>query len=176
MSRRNKRKGFRDNWASQTDIGKRYGMSAIAVGKVLAEHGLRDATTRLATPKALTDGWCVETPLQSGAMHYMWAIGKVRDLLGRDGHATITRAEREANELIATIKHSVALSADGNDKLAFLQMDYVFLEVPTKDRPEIAKHLRAKGYGEYAEGWWDELRSPNVVQGPVQSPARLTVD
>jgi len=44
---------FKKTWASQSNIGKKFGLSAIAIGKILLVHGLRDSETKLPTSKAI---------------------------------------------------------------------------------------------------------------------------
>lgn len=42
-------------WSNQTDLGKKFGISAIAVGKILVEAELKDPITKRATKKALSE-------------------------------------------------------------------------------------------------------------------------
>lgn len=50
-----KKKRFGDLWKNQTELGKKFGLSAIAVGKILTERGLKDG--KAATKKALDEGY-----------------------------------------------------------------------------------------------------------------------
>jgi hypothetical protein len=75
---------FRDSWGNQTELGKRVGLSAVAVGKKLKELGLRDAHGA-ATDIALRDGYCKATPLKDGTPFFMWNIRKVMQLLNPSG-------------------------------------------------------------------------------------------
>jgi hypothetical protein len=47
-----KEKKFNQIWSNQTNLGKRFGLSAIAVGKILVKEGLKDQKTKSATEKA----------------------------------------------------------------------------------------------------------------------------
>ena len=66
-----KEKKFDQIWSNQTDLGKRFGLSAIAVGKLLVEEGLKDQKTKLATEKALNEGYAKSTPLKDGTPYFM---------------------------------------------------------------------------------------------------------
>jgi hypothetical protein len=77
------KKKFNQLWSNQTELGKRFGISAIAVGKLLIDAGLKDPTTKLATAKALEGEYAKATPLKDGTPYFMWSIGKVRMLIGQ---------------------------------------------------------------------------------------------
>lgn len=146
-------KKFAQTWASQTDIGKKFGLSAVAVGKLLLASGLRDPATKLATPRALEEGWCVATPLKTGELHYMWHIEKVRTLLKEQGQVQLCREEMMANELIQTVKSANRYLESGDDKLGYLMLESAFGEVPKGMRQAVGQWLSKKGYAQYAEGW-----------------------
>lgn len=80
----NKKTKFRDRYVSMSDIGRKVGMSARAIGAKLKELNLREANGD-ATAKALEDGLAVFTPLKDGTKHYMWDKHKVVQLLGGSG-------------------------------------------------------------------------------------------
>ena len=69
---------FRNKWKSQTDIGKYFGLSAIAVGKILIEHGLKNKATKLATEKAIKQYYAVEKALKDGTIFFMWNFKKMQ--------------------------------------------------------------------------------------------------
>ena len=66
-----KEKKFDQIWSNQTDLGKRFGLSAIAVGKLLVEEGLKDQKTKSATKKAQNEGYAKSTPLKDGTPYFM---------------------------------------------------------------------------------------------------------
>jgi len=43
-----KKKKFTQIWSNQTDLGKKFGISAVAVGKILIQHELKDPQTKQA--------------------------------------------------------------------------------------------------------------------------------
>jgi ribonuclease HI len=75
---------FRDNWANQTELGRRFGMSPAQLGRALKELGLRDQGG-IATPQALEGGYCTSTPLRNGTPFFMWHIERVSRLLTDNG-------------------------------------------------------------------------------------------
>jgi len=79
-----KEKKFTQMWSNQTNLGKKFGLSAIAVGKLLVGEGLKDPTTKLATKKALEEGYAKSTPLKDGTPYFMWSINKIRPLIEKD--------------------------------------------------------------------------------------------
>ena len=79
-----KKKKFSQIWSNQTDLGKKFGLSAIAVGKILIEHGLKDLQTKYATEKALTSGYAKSTPLKKGTPYFMWNYQMVKSLIQQE--------------------------------------------------------------------------------------------
>jgi hypothetical protein len=142
---------FRNNWATQSEIGKKFGVSAVAVGKILNENGLRDLSTKLPSEKAMSEEWCVSTPLKDGTPHYMWSIKKVEGLIGQQGVKAIDKSEQVADEIIRQIKTSNRLLDRGEDKLAYLGLEAAFDEVAKDLREKVAQQLISKGYAEYAK-------------------------
>ena len=124
-----KKKKFRDVWGSQTDIGKRFGISAIKVGKILVQHDLKDQETKHATPKALNEGYAKSTPLKNGTPHYMWNLQKVSKIL-RKQYTPLSQVEYWINEVkVALYKANQSLEI-AEDKLAYLMYDAIYEEVP----------------------------------------------
>lgn len=66
-----KRSTFANTWVNQTNLSKHFGMSAIAVGKELAELGLKGADKQ-PTARALSEGFCRSTSLKDGTPFFMW--------------------------------------------------------------------------------------------------------
>jgi hypothetical protein len=74
-----------NNYATMKHIGRDYGLTSHALGKLLKEHGLRTEDGK-PTPKAF-DIKIVEQK-HNGPDHYIWAwhVRKTRMLLERLGH------------------------------------------------------------------------------------------
>jgi hypothetical protein len=62
---------FTDLWANQTNLGKQFGLSAIAMGKKLKELGLQGEVGK-PTVQALVEGYCTSTPLKDATPFFMW--------------------------------------------------------------------------------------------------------
>ena len=74
---------FGNRYRSATEIGRSFGISAIALGKALDAAGLRDPVTRQPTPAALGAGFAVSPPLKDGPPHFMWDRHLARRRAGR---------------------------------------------------------------------------------------------
>lgn len=134
-----KKKKF--NWASQTEIGKRYGLSGIAVGKILISCGLKAGNK--ATEKAISEGYATFTPLKDGTHHYMWNISKVKPLLEKE-HPPLSKVDLWANKVKSIIKHADKLLDEG-DKVGYWMMDCAFEDVPA----ELVVQVKEKVNHEY---------------------------
>lgn len=67
-----KKPKFSDIWINQTNLGKQFNLSAVAIGKKLKEMGLREASGAPST-KALEEGYCKSTPLKDGTPFFFVA-------------------------------------------------------------------------------------------------------
>jgi hypothetical protein len=74
MSKKHPR--FRDLWVNQTELGRHFGMSAVAIGKKLQEVGLR-TEQKEPSEQAKADGYCRYTPMKDGTPFYLWNKEKV---------------------------------------------------------------------------------------------------
>ena len=100
MSKRKSR--FTKVWGSATDIGRQFGMSAIAVNRRLEERGLRDPARKCPTEVALAEGWALATPLANGIPHFMWSRHLVGDLLKQTA-STLSPSEIKTEALLRDI-------------------------------------------------------------------------
>ena len=135
----NKKTKFNQMWSNQTNLGKKFGLSAIAVGKLLIEAGLKDPTTKLATEKALKEGYAKSTPLKDDTPYFMWNIEKVRPLIAKD-HEQISKVDYWVNEVLAIYKEAQELDDAGNEKIARFMCEEAFEDVPKM----ILEDVRAK--------------------------------
>lgn len=117
------KKKFQQIWASATDIGRRFGISAVEVHQRLQAAGLRDEHTRAPTEKAVAAGWAISTPLRDGTPHFMWNATKVSGLLRQGAQ------ELDAREVAfeAFLRDVLALereaSETGSDKALYVYID-----------------------------------------------------
>jgi hypothetical protein len=138
MSKKNNKK-FSQTWSNQTDLGKKFGISAIAVGKFLISVGLKDNETKLATKKALDNGYAKSTPLKDGTPYFMWNIDKVRSLISKDIQP-LSKVDYWVNEVQKTLDEAEELLDEGNDKIGYMLADVAYEDVPK----DIEQEVRAK--------------------------------
>jgi hypothetical protein len=92
------RQKFTDVWANQTNLGKQFGLSPIAMGRKLKELGLRGEDGN-PTTLALGNGYCTPTPLKDGTPFFMWNRQLVEELMRAHGYQRLDPQEVEAREL-----------------------------------------------------------------------------
>lgn len=136
VSKKNKPKKFGQIWSNQTEIGKKFGISAIAVGKLLMEVGLKDHTTKSASQKALDEGYAKSTPLKDGTPYFMWNIDKVRSLIAKD-HQPLSKVNYWVKEVEKMLKQAEKMCNEGNDKIGFMLADSVYDDVPKDIKQEV---------------------------------------
>jgi len=91
---------FKSTWKNQKEIGLIYGKSAIAVGKVLVELGLKDSSTKNPTQKALSEEIAKSTPLKDGTAFYLWHKAKTcEELDSLDGWSRQSQEQRDLQRL-----------------------------------------------------------------------------
>jgi len=129
-------KKFNQMWSNQTKLGKSFGLSAIAIGKLLVEEGLKDPKTKLATEKAISEGYAKSTPLKDGTPYFMWNIEKVRPLITKD-HKPLSKVEYWVNNVRETVREAERLDQEGQDKLAYIMYDSAYDDVPKNIREEV---------------------------------------
>lgn len=114
-----KKNRWAKTWVSQTDIGHYYGLSAIKVGRVLSELGLKDKAG--ATQRAIDGGFAVSAPLADGTQHWRWHKGKVLRAFDEHGLVRVSKQDRAASrvkkEAAAIFRQNNPLLEDGIDKL-----------------------------------------------------------
>lgn len=120
-----KRSAFANTWVNQTNLGKHFGMSAIAIGKKLTELGLK-GPDKQPTQRALSEEFCRATPLKDGTPFFMWNKKKVAELLRSSGLQQLSSADADAYEtaraLIATAREA---DETGIDKLFYFMVDEI---------------------------------------------------
>lgn len=139
------KKKFTNVWGSQSDIGKLFGISAIAVGKVLITERLKDKDTKAPTKVALDLGWAISTPLSTGEPFFMWNKAKVKELLKHRGEVKLSPLEVQIKDVALKLKEIDKMSNAGEDKLASLCLDTIFENVPKDLVKGVQDHFSAKG-------------------------------
>lgn len=148
MSR--KKQKFSDIWVNQTILGKKFNLSAVAIGKKLKELGLREANGTPST-KALEEGFCKSTPLKDGTSFYMWHKSKVAALLQSGGLQSLTEQEIHCKELAETLIEASKLSERGDDKIASMMEDDVYEQMRSADIPLVNRFLKELGCDQQIE-------------------------
>src|SRR5205807_601230 len=132
---------FRDIWMNQTELGRHFGISAVAVGKKLVGVGLR-TKQKEPTEKAVTEGYCRFTPMKDGTPFYLWNKEKVAALFRQAGMSQLSQEEVEAR---ATAEQLIALAKQaeetGIDKFLYFFVN----DIPRREYPLIDRFLRKFG-------------------------------
>lgn len=114
---------FRQNWASVTELGGRFGLTAMEVHQRLQAAGLRDEHARAPTEKALAAGWAISTPLRSGAPHFMWNATKVSGLLRQGSQELDAREVAFEAFLHAVLGLELQASETGSEEALYAYLD-----------------------------------------------------
>lgn len=93
-----KKQKFSDIWINQTNLGKQFGLSAIAMGKKLQELGLKNAQGK-PTEQATAEEYCKSTPLKDGTPFFLWNRQKVENLMLASGAEKLDSKEVKARDL-----------------------------------------------------------------------------
>lgn len=126
---------------NQTELGRHFGISAVAVGKKLSEFGLRNEQKE-PSERARTEGYCHFAPMRDGTAFYLWNKEKVAALFRQSGMSQLSSQEVQARntalDLIALAKEA---EETGTDKLLYFFAD----EIPRREYPLIDRFLRELG-------------------------------
>ena len=133
---------FRDTWSNQTDLGRRFGLSAVAIGKLLIARELKDTKTKMPTPKALEGGFAKATPLKDGTPFFMWNAQKIEPLISQS-HEKLSRIDRYAMDACKLMQEIDGMFARGEDKAACLTQDCLFGDVSADIRDEVKQLAEA---------------------------------
>jgi len=147
QARTTSKEKFTKHWGNQTDIGRHYGMSAIALGRFLTEQGLKDG--KHATTRAVDEEYAKYTPLKNETPFYMWNREKIGTLLDTAGKTKKSPIEFHVADITAKIN---ALNAraekDPDEELLLSKFGYYLFEdmlneVPLNIRNAVRARLEA---------------------------------
>lgn len=133
---------FTKTWGNLTKIGALFGISSIALGKILVEEGLRDPINKFPTTNALSQGYCISTPLKTGEVFYMWNIKLVSDLLTKK-FSKLSAVDVEVNRLTKLYKQAHKELDDGSDKLGYMMLDSLFEDTPPHILTKVKDKMKA---------------------------------
>lgn len=133
---------FTKTWSNLTKIGALFGISSIALGKILVEEGFRDPISKNPTDQAVSHGWCISTPLKTGEVFYMWNIKLVSDLLLKK-FPKLSAVDIEVNRLTKLYKQAHNELDNGNDKLGYMMLDSLFEDTPPHILTKVKDKMKA---------------------------------
>ena len=169
MSKKQQSSRFRDTWVNQTELGRHFGISAVAVGKKLAEFGLRNEQKE-PSDLARKEEYCHFTPMRDGTPFYLWNKEKVAELFCQAGMRQLSKQEVEARstaiELIALAKEA---QETGMDKF----LTFFVGEIPRSEYPLIDRFLRELG-SNICLGDEEAILEPTSANMPELEHERVT--
>lgn len=161
-----KREKFADKWVNQTALGKRFGLSAIAIGKLLRQFGLK-GTDNQPTPKALAEGFCTSTLLRDGRPFHLWEINKILKLLKEEGYQPKSKAELEIEEAVQTILAALEHIERGEAKYGWLLIEETTSHLHRHQLEPVNRKLAEAGVS-FRLGPHDLARQPDRLPGNPQ--------
>jgi hypothetical protein len=117
-----KQKKFSDIWLNQTNLGARFGISAVQVGRKLRELGLRDDEGQ-PRPEALEAGYCRPTPLRDGTPFFLWNGDLVAERFKAAGLVERSPQEMQAQEIAELYIEAQQSWDKGEGKVASMLWD-----------------------------------------------------
>ena len=130
MGKRGKKRKFSDIWATQTQLGNMFHLSAKEIGQKLNELELRtysiEQHKHIPTRYAIDNGLCTSTPLKHGIPFYMWQREKVSLLLQEKLHLVpLSDADMEYRETALYLIEAEKEADEGYDKMYYLFFDTI---------------------------------------------------
>jgi hypothetical protein len=130
MGKRDKKRKFSDIWATQTQLGNMFNLSAKEIGHKLNELELRTYSVEqhkyIPTQTAINNGFCTSTPLKHGVPFYMWHRKKVSLSLQENFHLVpLSDADIEYRETALYLIETEKEADEGYDKMYYLFFDTI---------------------------------------------------
>ncbi len=130
MGKRGKKRKFSALWATQTQLGNMFNLSAKEIGQKLNDLELRtysiDHHKYIPTQYAIDNGLCTSTPLKHGIPFYMWQREKVAQLLLEKFHLVpLSDADIEYRETALYLIEAEKEADEGYDKMYYLFFDTI---------------------------------------------------
>ena len=131
--------GTKTRWGTQTGIGQRYGLTAVAVGKILTRVGLKQGLE--ATGKALLTGHARKSYTKDERAYFMWDMELVGEIIEEalvlDGGPKIDLLLERVGKALADLETH---RAEGNDWFADLLEEEALSDIP----PGLVRVLKRK--------------------------------
>lgn len=135
---------FKQTWKTQTELGKSFGLSAIAVGKKLKEWGLKNLDNT-ATEIALSEGYATNTPLKNGTPYFLWNKDLISAKFLEAGLTQLDsptfRCKGAATAIIGCEKQL----EKGDDKIARMMYDSIINKLKAEDKSLVNQFLQELG-------------------------------
>ncbi len=152
MAKHRSKQKFSAIWATQTQLGEHFSMTAKEIGQKLSELGLRiyDEEQRqyVPTPQALADGLCTYTPLKSGKPFYMWHKAKISKMMQEKTQIKpLSDKDVEYREMALSLLELDKDAEKGFDKAYYLFFD----SLSPKDIPTILAWALIEAHKESVE-------------------------
>jgi len=133
MGKHGKKRKFSAIWATQTQLGNMFNLSAKEIGQKLNDLELRtysvDKHKYVPTQYAIDNGLCTSTPLKHGIPFYMWQREKVSQLLLDKFHLMpLSDADIEYRETALYLIEAEKEADEGYDKMYYLFFDTISSE------------------------------------------------
>ncbi len=145
-----KKKNFRKEWRTLTELGQEFGVSAIKFGNLLKQHDLR-AKTGEPTQEARENGFVQEIQPKDGKPYVLWHQKKTSDRLVELGveksgvsakeASKMTEARKLAREYIEALKLD-----DEGSKMGWMMFQDIMPEVKKIGVEVFNKALLSVGY------------------------------
>ena len=122
---------FKQTWGTQTEIGRNFGFSAIKVGKLLKEWGLRDENGN-PTEKSQNENFCRKVEKKDGTLFYLWHKSKINQMLSNSGHLRKSQLAVEVTQYVNLIKKLNKEYDEKGLKITYLEYQLVVNEIKEK--------------------------------------------
>lgn len=159
MSKKGKQ-SFRKQWRTLTEIGQEFGVSAVKLGKLLKEHGLR-LETGDPSAEALEGTYAERIAPKEGKVYFLWHGQKVSEYLIAKGVPKAGSSAKEASnatearKLARSYLEALKLDNEGS-KLGYLMLGEMVDDIKKLGLDAFNAALKSVGYkGEEVtfEGW-----------------------
>jgi hypothetical protein len=145
-----KKKNFRKEWRSLTEIGNTFGVSARKLGLLLKKHGLRENEGE-PSELAKKEGYCHFVDLKEGHGYYLWHGKKVTAYLEEQGEQKKGVSDQEASlntearKLARSYIEATKLDEEGS-KLGYMMFDELRPEIKKVGLERFNEALKAVGF------------------------------
>lgn len=155
-----KKKGFRKEWRTLTELGQEFGISAVKFGNLLKQHDLREKSGE-PTRFARENGFVQEINPKDSKSYFLWHQKKTSDRLVALGVEKFGVSAKEASKMTEARKlareylDALKLDDDGS-KMGYIMFQEIMPEVKKIGVEIFNKALLSVGYkGEEVttEGW-----------------------